>query len=386
VVLSSVARGSMTLPPSKFGERIASFGAAITTGLQPDFGWLSVQALAEHWQETMQTVADAVLHPDLRQEAIADLRKELTSQLVSRSHVDTALAFDTLQKTLYGSHPYGWTPLSDLHAYERTVAADVQRFHEEYWQPQNSALIVVGDVTAHTVRAAVERTFGNWKARKPFTSPALVSPSELPRSAILVIDRPSAQQAAVLAGARVVPRSSSSWNALVVANRILGGAFDSRLNMSLREKKGYSYAIRSALTATRGGGVWYANSTVRLDKLGEAVKEILLQIKGLRLRPPDAPELEAARDACRIGGALELETNGDIAGALTSLIALELPVEDLATRVTQLQQIGVNDITAVAGQQINEQRTSIVVVGPAATVTEQLRKQGLTTMVISSPD
>src|SRR5439155_5597059 len=106
--------------------------------------------------------------------------------------------------------------------------------------------------------------------------------------------------------------------------------------------------------------------------------EILQEFDGLRLRPPLAAELETAKRSCRFGGALELETNGDIAAALTGIVGLDLPVSELADRFARLEHVALGDIEAVAKEQLTSQRTVVVIVGPGAKLQPQLHEKGLT--------
>ena len=386
LVLSSVARSSKTVAPHAFADELAALGATVSTKAHADYATLTVEALAEHWPETMRLVADAVLHPDLGEAQLASVRKELTSELAARSHNDGMLAFDLLVHALYGDHPYGWSALSHPHAYERLTARDAQRFYDDYWQPSDCALVVVGDVVPERARAALDALFGSWQRRGSEGSrPALPAPAAPPPAKIMLVDRPSATQATVLAAARVGARSAPDWYSTVVANRILGGGFDSRLNTMLRAKKGYSYAIRSMLFATAKASLLYSYSAVRLDKAGDAVKEILDEFDGLRLRPPAADELQTAKDSCRLGGALELETNGDVATALASRIAFDLPTTELNERFARLAQVALSDVEAIATDRLTSLRTSVVIVGPAATLKEQLQRQGLTAIEVTPP-
>jgi zinc protease len=286
---------------------------------------------------------------------------------------------DTLEQLVYGDHPYGWTPLTGRSAFEKLTAKDARQFHEDFWRPENVAIIVAGDATVEQTRALVNEAFGGWQphhGRKValHARPKLGEAHE----SIVLIDRPKAAQATVLTGALAPARNSPAWAAAVVANRVLGSEYSSRLNMNLREAKGYSYAIRSILSSARDGSLLFTVSALRLDKAGEAVHEILQEIDGLRARRPDAQELATAKDSCMIGGALDLETNGDLASALARIVALDLPLDELSEQWARVSRVSVEDLDAIATKYFNSARTSVVIVGPAASIGEQLKQQGIT--------
>jgi zinc protease len=383
LVLTALSRGPASLSAADFADRVESLGAIIDTRLQPDYGYISVNALTENWAATTRLLADAVIHPDLGAARVDGLRKEMLAQTAARSHVDSGLAMDTLQQLVYGDHPYGWTPLTGRSAFERLTARDARQFHEDFWRPENVAIIVAGDATLEQTRALVSETFGAWQPRgRKVALHARPKLGQRARESIVLIDRPKAAQATVLTGALAPSRSSPAWAAAVVANRVLGSEYASRLNMNLREAKGYSYAIRSVLSSAREGSLFFTVSALRIDTAGEAVREILQEIDGLRAHRPDPQELETARDSCMIGGALDLETNLDLATALAPIVALDLPLDELTEQWTRVSHVSVEDLDAIGANYFNSAHTSVVIVGPAANIAEQLKKQGITQLEI----
>lgn len=381
LVASSISRGWTKMPPSEFADALAALGGTITNAVQPDYTTITIEALAERWAATMQLVGDAITHPDLGSGRVAALRSELSSQVQARAQIDSALALDLVQHDLYGDDPYGWTPLSAPHAYEQVTSRDAQEFYEAFWQPRNSTIVVAGDVTVAQTRAALEKTFGTWQGSTSQPRPVARPLPPAPASRIFVVNRPSAKQATIVAAARVAARGSKDWDATFIANRVLGGSFDSRLNVNLRQVKAYSYAIRSVVLPMSRDSVLYANSSVRLDRAGASLKEIFAELEGMRSRPADGIELETAKLACRLGGRLEIETNGEIVATLAAIVGVNLPVSELAARFSRLELVQPGEVAA----QLPAAHTSAVLVGPAATLLEQLRDLGFTATEIALP-
>jgi zinc protease len=385
LVLTALSRGPAALSAPDFADRVESLGAVINTRLQPDYGTISIDVLTEHWPAATKLLAEAVIHPELGTGRVDSLRKEMLAQTASRAHLDWGLALDTLQQLVYGEHPYGWSTLTGRSLLERLTARDARQFHEDFWRPENVAIIVAGDATLEQTRALANETFGAWQPHgRKVAQQARPKPGQGAHESIVLIDRPAAAQATVLAGALAPARSSTSFAATVVANRVLGSEFSSRLNMNLRERKGYSYAIRSAISSTREGSMFYTVSALRVDKAGESVHEILRELDGLRAHPPDAQELQTAKESCMIGGALDLETNLDLAAALAPIVALDLPLDELTEQWTKVSRVSVEDLNAIAASYLNAAHTSVVIVGPATSIAEQLKKVGITQFEIRS--
>ena len=311
------------------------------------------------------------------------LAAELTAQVDARRHNDGGIALDTAQHAIYGDHPYGWTPSTSPQEFTKLTARDAQAFYGERWRPANIELIVVGDVEVKRAGAVLSEVLGRWRGREGAAAPvALPPPPPPPPSQVIVIDRPAAKQVTVVSATRLGPRSAPAWYAAIVANRVLGGGFDSRLNTTLRLQKSYVYAIRSYLVATAAGGFLYAATSTKAENAGATAREIFDQLDGLRSRPPGAREFEIARNASRLMRALALETNADIANALAEIVGLRLASGELAAAFGKLDAVTGEDVQAIATEQMTAQRTSMVIVGPAGSLLPQLRAQGLSPILL----
>src|SRR5262249_48341441 len=145
--------------------------------------------------------------------------------------------------------------------------SDVMAFYRRWVGPKNAALIVTGDVTLEQATAWGERFFGAWQSsavRPPRPPPA---PTAVRRR--VVYDAvPGLDQTVVVAGAPAIASDAPDKASLELALNALGGAFGSRLNLNLREDKGYTYSSYALLDSRRGAGTWFAQASVRADVTG----------------------------------------------------------------------------------------------------------------------
>jgi zinc protease len=179
----------------------------------------------------------------------------------------------------------------------------------------------------------------------------------------------------VCIGFPTVPRSSPHWPAIEVVNRVLGGAYSSRINLNIREDKGYSYNIRSALAENRGAGELYIRGTIVIDKTVPAVVEVLKELDRLRSQPPTDAELESGK-ALAIGLATRLETNAQLGDVVTRAIVFGLPLDHLARYVEEVRALTRDQALEAANAYFGAARASIVVLGPAARLRESLSAAG----------
>src|SRR5262249_25122130 len=162
---------------------------------------------------------------------------------------------------------------------------DLVAFHRDRWKPGSSALVVSGDVTLAQATALAEKYFGSWSGG---TAPGvpMPAPSAAPAGRIYVVDRQDAAQTYVSQFMPAPKRKTPDYYALSLADTVYGGGgFGTRLNLNLREDKGYSYAVFSTLALFDDAGVWYSAGGVQTNKTKESVVEFDKELKGMTARP-----------------------------------------------------------------------------------------------------
>ncbi len=157
---------------------------------------------------------------------------------------------------------------------------DLAAFHKERYAPGGSALVFAGDVTLDEARALASQVFGAWSGSAP-AAVAAPPPSPAPGGKIYLVDRQDAAQTVVSQSLPGLPRTAADYRALAVVNGVWGGAVSARLNLNLREDKGYSYGVFSGLVPYRDQGIWNAAGGVQTNKTKESVAEFESELKGI---------------------------------------------------------------------------------------------------------
>jgi predicted Zn-dependent peptidase len=299
--------------------------------------------------------------------------QRLAAFLQRRDNAD-AIAGIAYASLLYGSnHPYGH-PLTGNDASIRAVTGDeVKRFYSTYYRPNNSALIVVGDVKPDSIVPQLERALVKWERA---SLPAMDVPvsKQRDRAGLYLVDKPDAAQSVINIGQIGVPRSTPDYFPLIVMNTMLGGQFSSRVNMNLRESKGYTYGARTSFDFRRGAGPFSANAGVQTAVTKEAVVEFLKELNGIRGAIPITPaELEFARQAIIRGYPRSFETPDQIANRLTSLVVYGLPDSYFDDYISKLRAVTSKDVTRVANKYLDPSKMAILVVGDRKIVEPGLR-------------
>jgi predicted Zn-dependent peptidase len=238
--------------------------------------------------------------------------------------------------------------------------------YERGLDPVRSALIIGGDLSGLDVPGFTERLLGGWGPTVgAATSGRIVDAGSVRERFVRVLHRPGAVQTEIRIGHVGAPRRIEDFHALSVMGAILGGLFNSRLNMKLREEKGYTYGAGAGFDLRRAAGPFGARAAVNTEVTVPAVADFLLELDRIRdARVTDA-ELKAARDFLVGVFPLRFETPGPVVGALSGIVVHELPDDELARYRPQIEAVTVDDVLRAARDRVHPDRAAIVLVGDA---------------------
>ncbi len=377
-------------------DALARLGAQFDTDVGVDATALSLLTLSRFGDAALQLLADIVARPRLAVEDFNRVRQLRLTRLTQLRDVAPAVAERTLAGLLYAGQPYGHLPLGTSETLRTVRRDDVVGFHERTWQPRRITLIAVGDGTHDDLFAVAERAFGWWNPPDG-ARPAVVgaaeragggpspSPSGVPRVAI--VDRPGAAQSELRIGQVAVPRRTPDYHALLVMNAILGGQFVSRLNMNLRESKGYTYGARSGFDFRLDAGPWVLQAAVQSRVTAEAIREALREVGEIRgSRPATADELSMAQSALTRGYPRGFETAWQVGWGLSQLALHSLPDDTFEQFVPSIRRVEIDAVTNGA-RRLAPERMSVVIVGDRATIEPGVRALGLgETAVVAPPE
>jgi predicted Zn-dependent peptidase len=275
---------------------------------------------------------------------------------------------------LYGpGHPYA-VPIDGT---ESSVACLVQddliRFYPELLNPARAAIVVAGAVDPDEVAREFDTRLSGWKSDNVGSEveiPVLDRPSH-PR--ILLLNRKGAAQAVVRVGHVGLNRFSEDHDAMLLANQVLGGQFDSRLNRKLREEKGYTYGVRSRFDARRGAGPFSISASLETDRLADALNDLYREVMAFAGgRPPSVEELDKAKRALIEGQARQFETYADLVSRYANLLVYGLPIDHHRSFAARIEAIRPEEVSEAIQRQIHPDSLAVVVVADASLVQDPL--------------
>jgi zinc protease len=371
-----LAEGTATRSAPGIADEIAQLGAFLGSTGTADASTVSLLALRSTFPQALDVLADVVAHPAFPTAEVERQRAARIGELAQQRDDPAMVAGVAANAALYGPrHPYGYGQLGTETAIRATTRADLARFWQRHYVPANAALVVSGDITLDELRALALARFGAWPAAEPARAlPGDPAPS---RARLSVVDKPGAPQTALRVSLMGPPRKTPDYPALQVMNAALGGLFSSRINLNLRETKGWSYGVFSGFRYHRTPGPFAIAGSVRTDVTGASVAEIFKEVRAIGQTPLPASELAGARDAQIYSLPGQFDTNSAIGASLANLFIYELPPDTWRKLPDQLRQVTGAHVLAAARKVLRPERMIVTAVGDQAKIVPQFRALGL---------
>jgi len=359
-------------------DTLDSLGANLGAGSNLDVSTVSMSALVENLDESLDLFADVILNPSFPEDEFERQQQQQLAGIGREKVQPVSMAQRVLPRILYGKgHAYS-NPLTGSGTEESVGALDVdalQAFHDTWFKPNNATLIVVGDITMDDLLPAIESRFASWEAGDlPAKNLADVAPQ--PETVVYLIDRPDSAQSIIFAGQLAPPKGDPRNLQIEAMNDIIGGGFTSRINLNLREAKGWSYGARAILLDAAGQRPYYAFAPVQTDRTAESMAEIDKEIRGIRSggsRAPTADELAKVTDQNTLTLPGRWETNGAVMASLIEMTRFDLPDDYWDTFADAVRGVGLSDVSAQADRVLQPDNMVWIVVGDRVRIEEKIR-------------
>ncbi len=361
---SLLSKGTKTRSAEQIARGVEALGATLETGAGWDRSTAEVSVMSSELSKAMVFLADVVRHPAFKQDEIDRLRQQNVDALSVAMRQPGRLANFVAAHVIFGATPYGHNLGGNPDSLARIKRDDIVAYHRDHYRPDNAILIIGGDITPAKAFEIAQEFFGAWK---PSAGSHLV-PSEpakeYPASHVVVVDMPSAGQAAVVLGRPGLRRSDSGYYLSLVTNSILGGGFSSRLNEEIRIKRGLSYGANSSFDLRRDVGPFIASAQTKNESAGEVAGLILDELNKLGTTAVPGDEL-GPRKAALIGGfGSQLETTRGIVGRIATLALYGLSLDEINRFIPGVQAVTAADVQAFSAAHLAGE-PSVVIVGDA---------------------
>ena len=376
-----LAQGTCTRSASEIASGFSSLGAIFhSENATWDSNWLWMQSTVKGLDIALNHYSDIAMNASFPEVELRVAQERVANWILQRGPNATGLGGVVFDKLVYGDQPYG----RQLSGDEKTVGGitrdDVLNFYNSYYRPNNSTLIIVGDVRLPDIKIRLEKAFAGWK---PGNAPAakLMDQQMIAKPGIYLIDKPTAVQSSIKIGGVGVERGNPDFDALEVMNSILGW----RLTRNLRQVHGYSYRLFSSFDYRDKAGPFSAWGEVQLDSTKEAVQEFINEINGIRGRHPITPaELQARKQVLIQLLPRDFGTVGGTAARLAALATFSLSDDYYNSAIPRINAVTVEDVYRVANKYLDTSKMIIVIVGDRSIIEPKIRELGTPVTIINS--
>ena len=372
--------GTTTRTALQIAQETKACGAVLSTDSSFDNSTVQLNVLGKNLDRGLDLMSDIVLNPTFPTEELERQRQIYLGMIQQESKEPNITARKVFLRLLFGSeHPYGqpFTGTGTVASIQAIRRDDLLGYYRANYFPNNSAITIAGDITMEEAKSKLERAFGNWK-RGEVRHREVPAPPKIGSTKIFLIDKPNAPQSVIYIGHLGIRRSDPDYATLTVLNRALGGKFTSRLNLNLREDKGYSYGVRSVFFETQGVGPFMTYAPVQSQSTKESIVEIIRELREIaETRPLTEEEIVDAKDNIIKGYPQMFQTYSGIADQLGELFTYDLPLDEWRRYLKEVESVNREMTTKAAKKHFHSNELLIVVSGDRRQIEPQIRELNL---------
>jgi predicted Zn-dependent peptidase len=368
-------------------EGFAGIGAEYDVDVGPDAAQIALTVLSRFLERGLSLVADLVVRPSLRPDDFDRVRKLRVDRLRQLKDLPPAVAERAFLRLLYDRHPYGHLSIGTESALSACRLERVAECHRAVFRPRRATLVLSGPLSHERLAAIAGDAFGAWEGGESGgwnaegVDPAYVPPR------LAVVGRAGAAQSELRIGHLSAPRTTPDYPALLVMNAVLGGQFVSRLNLRLREEKGYTYSARTGFDWRKHLAPFALQASVHTAATAESIRETLAEFGAIRgSRPPSDEEMVLARASLTRGYARNFETAPQVARSVAQLALFGLPDSYFEQFIPRVNAVERDQVVRAAERYIDPARAVTLIVGDHGVVGDSLATLGLGAPQILSPE
>ena len=379
MVASMLPEGTRNRSSLDISDEMEFLGSHLATDASREVAIVNFEALAMHARSGLEIAADVVRNPTFPDHELERVRNERLTDLRRIQDLPTTIAARLSRALLYGPDTsYGHPTSGTERSIEGISRERISDHFNRHLGPAGASLVLVGDLEDPALLDSVKSLFGDWEPQEKAGAHEVDESAGLSGGAIFVADKPGAPQSVVRVGHPTIPRVHDDYLAFMLLNYVFGGQFTSRINMNLREDKGYSYGYMSTIEWARGPSALLAGGSVQTGVTKEALMETLKEVSDIRgSRPVTRQEFDDARDGILRGFASRFETNSQIMQQVIGLTVFDLPLDYYSDFAAEVEALTLEDVRRAAVERLDEDGLTVVIVGDRETIEPGLREIGL---------
>ena len=351
-------------------DKIAMGGGFSAGDERSSFGY---RILTSNLQASLNLAAEMLRYPTFPDEELEKQKAQVRAYLANLEQAPSRAAVGMFNRAIYGADSAlgsVWTP----ELVEQVDRDSLKAWHAAEVAPDNMTVYMIGDINLSDATKAVNEAFGKWKANNQSAARPIGQALD-DAARVILIDHPGAASSTVIAGRAIAPFNAKTSSTLSMMNRTLGGSFEARLNMNLREDKAWSYGYYSRIIQNRSGDMAFrASGQVQTDKTAEAMVEIKREMDDFVSSRP-ATDREVARIKLNRVRSLpgSYATNGGFLGSIMTSDSYQLPFDYAETSADRIEAVTLDGVHAAAKDIVDSSKMTWVIAGDLEKIEESVR-------------
>lgn len=375
MVSDLLTKGTTTRTALQIAEEIDYLGASLNASASWDALTVSCSTLSKFLDRAFDVFADVVQNSLFPEAELERVRLQRLAGLRQAKADAGFLADSVFSRVAYGDHTYGHQASGSEASTAAVQRAELERYYRQYFGPNNSFLVVAGDVDETRLTEVAGALFGSWKPL-PAVSTELALPASLSGRRVGLVEKEAAVQSAVRVGHVGIPRNSADYIAVNAMNMALGGYFGSRINLNLREKHGFTYGARSYFDARMAAGPFVVSTEVRTEVTIRSIEEIISELTNIASAPIADEELAMVKNYMIGSFPLQLETPQQVASRVAMIEMYGLEGNYFDTYRDKLAALTKDDLYNAAHTYIRPSDLIVVASGNVPALQEAMQQFG----------
>lgn len=356
---------------------LQKLGSSINVSSSLDGITFSVQTLKKNIDPTLKLLEERLFNPKFTEDAFTRIKKQTMEGFKIAKTQPSVVASAVFAKVNYGDkHILGKAEDGDEETVKNFTVQDIQSYYDNYMTSQGVNVVVVGDIKEGDIFPKL--SFLNKLPNKKINIPSIAATPEVDKTKVYMVDIPKAAQTEFRVGytTGLTYDATGEYYRTRLMNYALGGSFNSRLNLNLREDKGWTYGARSAYNATKYTGEFEFSSGIKAGATDSALTEVMKELRDYAASGITEDELNFMKSSLGQRDALNYETGFQKAGFIRQILEYNLPADYIDQQNKILAGITKPEIDAMAKKWIKTEKMNILLVGDKAKVFDGVKKMG----------
>lgn len=356
----------------QLSDEFEKLGSVFSTSVQHDSNDFSLLSLKENFERSFFLLSQILTKPHFEQKDFEREKKKLLDRILQLKDDASYVASSVFERIIFKNSFYELPEFGFANTVQNISNEDVVNFYQNNFAKNKIKLFVVGNIEESELLQIVESNLSDLKEKSDVDNKFIMS--NLSKKTFFLIDKKDSPQSEIRIGHLAKKRNAEDYYPTRIMNTILGGQFSSRINLNLRENKGYTYGASSSFGYYKEAGIFEVNTAVNIENTANAIREIFYELDAIRKNISDK-EIDFAKSYLIKQFPSKFETYSQIEKNVESLVVHSLPLDELKTYQNKIEAVPNEEVITAARNNILPDKLVIVIVGDKDKISQQLKNE-----------